>query len=435
MERPVRNKLRNAVSLGFKAGLRRPRTRDKSDFTKARQSPGEGTRMAASASDCASLGRTIDQVYRDFCRVRPDNLSSDMLRGMLGATFAGIQAMPVGNRYDFEYLVQAGFDERPWVHNKLCQLSRSAKWDVTGADPRSPSDVHLFDIFERLSDDGAGGQLRSYFDHIGVRHALMSCCLAEHGWQYVMFAGRSPGQDGFDDADRARLKAMLPHFRCALRARIRLIVSEGMAEACAAGVERLGIGVVLIDGKGQTSYLNSVAERILAADDGLVIQPRFGASTPAANKQLQSLLRAAARADWTGGGVAMTVPRPSGACNYELVVDAQPQPIGLQRKGEVVVYLRDRAAAPATIEAELLEQFFGFTEAEALLVCAAANGRSTHDIARLLGIQYNTVRAHFRSIYAKRGWSNRSDLVQMVLGSPATLGAGRVQSARTAHLS
>jgi len=181
--------------------------------------------MASSVSDYASIGRTVDQIYRDFCRVEPGNQSSEMLRGMVGATFSGIQAMPIGSSYSFDYLVQAGFDFRPWVHTKVCELSRNARWDVTGVDHRARSDIYLFDIFERLGNGGPGGQLRAYFDHIGVRHALMSPCLADHGWQYVMFAGRSPGQDGFHEADRARLRAILPHFRCALRARKRLIVA------------------------------------------------------------------------------------------------------------------------------------------------------------------------------------------------------------------
>lgn len=379
--------------------------------------------MIPSTCDPAATGRVVDQIYRDFCQVKPDANSTDMLRQMLGAPFAGIQAMPVSSRYSFQYLVQAGFEYRPWVHSKVCALSKDARWDVTGADQSVSSEIRTFDIFERLPGNGAGGQLRSYFDHIGVRHAIMTSCLSDHGWQYVMFAGRSPGQQAFDSSERERLNAIVPHFRSALRARTRLVASQGMAETCAAGMERLGVGVVVINGRGQTTYLNTVAERIIASKDGLVNNPRFGAISASANQSLQNLIRAAARDDWRGGGVAMAVARRSGAGNYELIVDAQPSPLGISRNGGVVIYLRDRSAPRAhAIEAELLQDLLDLTEAEALVACAAANGRSTQEIAEELGIQYNTVRAHFRSIYAKRGCNSRSDLVQMVLNSPATLG-------------
>ena len=379
--------------------------------------------MALAGVDSASIGRAVDQVHRDFCRLRPGNLSSEMLRDMVGASFAGIQAMPQESQFNFEYLVQAGFDVRPWVHNKVCELSRDARWDVRGVDHRSSSDIHLFDIFERLSTEGAGGRLRKYFEHIGVRHALMARCVADHGWQYVMFAGRSPGQNPFSETDRARLRAMLPHFRSALRARIRIVVAHAIAETCAAGMESLGVGALLIDRRGQATCLNGLAENIMMAGDGLVVRPRFGAAMASVNQRLQALLRAAAREDWSRGGVAITVPRKSGAGNYELVVDAQPCPSGMDRKGGVVVYIRGcMTGAQAKVEPKLLQQFFGLTEAEAMVAQAAVSGRGTYEIAALLGIQYNTVRAHFRSIYAKCRWSSRSDLVQMVLTSPAVLG-------------
>lgn len=393
--------------------------------------------MASSVSDYASVGRAVDQVYQDFCGIEPGRQSSDMLRDMVGATFAGIQAIPDSNQYRFDYLVKSGFAFRPWVHTKVCHLSRNARWDVTGVDHRSASDIHLFDIFERLGNGGPGGKLRAYFDHIGVRHALMSSCLSDRGWQYVMFAGRSPGQDGFDESDRARLRAIVPHFRRALRARKRLIVAQGIAETCAAGMDSLGVGVVLIDGRGQTSFMNGVADRMIGARDAFVDQPRFGAMAAGPNRRLQALLRAASRDDWSRGSVAISIPRNSGVGNYELVVEAQPCPIGMTRQGEVVIYIRDRMVeAGAAIELDLLQDFFGLTAAEALVARAAVSGRSTHEIASHLGIQYNTVRAHFRSIYAKCGWSNRSDLVQMVLGSPAGLGGRRSGGvARAARLS
>ena len=374
--------------------------------------------------DRALLGPMIDQVYRDFCNVHADSRSVAMLRDATGACIAGVQAMPLKAAFRFEYVVRSGFEDRPWVRGKIRELGRCvapATGEIVplGTDP----EVRIADYGGAGPQDGPEGAFRSYLGHIGIRHAMLSSCLIEHDWRYVLFAARSPDQPAFDDREIAIMTAMVPHFRSALRARTRLIISERLAEGCADGLDKLGIGVVVIDPQGKVMETSPLAERILSAKDGLVGFPRLGASSESDNRRLRSLLRRAASPDWEKGGVAMAVPRPSGLPNYELVIDALPQPVGLPRDGSVVVYLRDRMIGPAqALEAGLLQDLFGLTQAEALVACAAADGRSAHEIATTLGIRYNTVRAHFRSIFAKSGFSSRADLVHMVLNSPASLG-------------
>lgn len=396
--------------------------------------------MAVSMGDPASLGLLVDQVYRDFCKVHPDSDSIEMLREALGASTAGIQAMPDKTVFRFDYLVRSGFDYRPSVDGKVRDLSREAVALTGQAVPLENDPApRLLDLAADLPPDGPGGELRAYFDHIGIRHAILSSCLIAHDWRYVVFAARSPGEEPFGEHEMEIMRAMVPHFRSSLRARTRLIVSERLAESCAAGLDKLGVGVLVVDALGQPLEMSPVAERILNANDGLAIRPRFGAKRGADNRQLQELVRKAAGEEWRPGGVAMAVSRPSGLPNYELVVDALPCPPGLPRDGSVVVYLRDRTIGAAqALEAGLLRDLFGLTEAEALVACAAADGRSAHEIAEHLGIRYNTVRAHFRSIFTKSGFSSRADLVHMVLNSPASLGAeimaARAEQERASHV-
>lgn len=379
---------------------------------------------AMNTKDSASLGLLTDQVYRDFCKVHPDSHSIAMLREALGACGAGVQAMPMKAAFRFDYLVRSGFEDRPWVRGKIRELGKRvapATGEIfpLGTDPA----LRVIDFGGEGPVDGPEGAFRSYLGHLGIRHAMMSSCLVEHDWRYLLFVSRSSDQPPFAEREIAMMTAMIPHFRSALRARTRLIISERLAEGCAEGLDKLGIGVVVIDPQGNTLETSPVAERILSSRDGLVGSPRLGASSESDNRRLRSLLRRAASPDWEKGGVAMALPRPSGLPNYELVIDALPQPLGLPGDGSVVVYLRDRMIGPAqALEAGLLQDLFGLTQAEALVACAAADGRSAHEIATSLGIRYNTVRAHFRSIFAKSGFSSRADLVHMVLNSPASLG-------------
>lgn len=374
--------------------------------------------------DAASLGIAVDQLYRDFCKIHPDNTSIEMLRNAVGASTAGIQAMPLNAAFRFNYLVRSGSDARPAVDDMLRTLGQkilpqTGEAILLAQDPA----IRVMDFSNRLDNDDAVGPLRCYLRDVGIGHALLSSCLVDHDWRYVLFAARSPSQKAFSDRDIAFMNAMIPHFRSALRARTRLIVSERLAESCAAGLDKLGIGVAVIDWRGRLLQVSDVAERILGTGDGLLSSPRFGASAASENRRLQSLLRRASAPEWERGGVAISIPRPSGLPNYELVVDALPRPIGLPSDGSVVVYLRDRTiGATQALEAALLQDLFGLTETEALVARAAADGRSAHEIASDLGIRYNTVRAHFRSIFAKSGFSSRVDLVHMVLNSPASLG-------------
>jgi DNA-binding CsgD family transcriptional regulator len=391
--------------------------------------------MAMNMDDAVSLNAVIDQIYRDFCKIRPDSTAMKMFRTGVDAATAGLQAAPLGSSFRYEYLVHSGFDARPQVDNRIRSLSReiAGKMGETFPLPTEAA-IRVLDFEACLPAEGPGGELRSYFAHIGLRHAMLSPCLIIHDWRYVLFVARSPGQPAFGDRELAWMEALIPHFRSALRARTRLVVSQRLAESCGAGLDRLGIGVIVIDACGQLVEVSPIAEGILAAKDGLLSSPRLAASCNADNRRLQALLRRAGSSDWKRGGTALSIERPSGQPNYQLVIDALPQPPGVPSDGSVVLYLRDRTMGPANaLEAGLLQDLFGLTEAEALVARAAADGRSAHEIARDLGIRYNTVRAHFRSIFAKSGFSSRADLVHMVVNSPASLGrpgqgAGEVQA-------
>jgi len=62
-----------------------------------------------------------------------------------------------------------------------------------------------------------------------------------------------------------------------------------------------------------------------------------------------------------------------------------------------------------------LKNRFGLTPAEARLVLRLMSGDSLHSAAKALGIQYETVRTHLKSIFQKTGTRRQAELVIVVI--------------------
>ena len=62
-----------------------------------------------------------------------------------------------------------------------------------------------------------------------------------------------------------------------------------------------------------------------------------------------------------------------------------------------------------------LKNRFGFTPAEARLVLRLVSGDSLRSAAKALGIQYETVRTHLKSIFQKTGTRRQAELVILLI--------------------
>jgi DNA-binding CsgD family transcriptional regulator len=69
----------------------------------------------------------------------------------------------------------------------------------------------------------------------------------------------------------------------------------------------------------------------------------------------------------------------------------------------------------------LLKNRFGLTPAEARLVLRLVSGGSLRSAARALGIKYETVRTHLKSIFQKTGTRRQAELVIVVIRSMSEL--------------
>jgi DNA-binding CsgD family transcriptional regulator len=219
----------------------------------------------------------------------------------------------------------------------------------------------------------------------------------------------------FGIEDKQRLAMLVPHIRQAMMLTAHLNGNELQMKIYEDGLERLNIGVIVLDETGQLLRANPTACQMLDSADGLRLAGRqLAANTLSETRDLQQLL-ASAR-ERPGRVAAMCLSRRSGGRKLAAVVRSFPLanvPDGRSRP-MVAIFLRDPDAAAEPAH-DIARQLFDFTPAEAQLAIELLNGLSLDEAVGKLGILRNTGRAHLRAIFSKTGVARQSELVRVLL--------------------
>jgi DNA-binding CsgD family transcriptional regulator len=219
----------------------------------------------------------------------------------------------------------------------------------------------------------------------------------------------------FGIEDKQRLAMFVPHIKQAMMLTAHLNGHEQQMRIYEEGLERLNIGVIVLDDTGQLSRANPTACQLLDSADGLRLAGRhLAANTVAETHELQQLL---ARAREQPGRVtAMCLSRRSGGRKLAAVVRGFPLETMSDGRSRpmVAIFLRDPDAAAEPAH-DIARQLFDFTPAEAQLAIELLNGLSLDEAAGKLGILRNTGRAHLRAIFSKTGVTRQSELIRVLL--------------------
>ncbi len=242
--------------------------------------------------------------------------------------------------------------------------------------------------------------------------------------QFAVHWSRSHGPPQRDEADMfVRCAA---HVQAAMAANRRLAHLPWRDEAAWSALDVLPQGLLVLDAERRVLAANRMAETILAAGDGLIVDDGvLCAARAAEDRELQHHLGRAVGTSSTvtlAGGV-VALPRPSGARPYGLLITpfVGPRPRFASRQPAVIVTVTDpeREVEPS---ADMLRRLFGLTPTEAALAALLASGRSVDEVADELAMAKATARVHLRSIFKKMRVNRQSELVKLVLDSPARTG-------------
>ena len=229
----------------------------------------------------------------------------------------------------------------------------------------------------------------------------------------------------FDQADCDLLGKIIPHLKRAMEIHKRFALLDFGQRMALEALDRIATGIVLLDEGGVVKFANRLARDIAGSADGFRI---IGDSVMFADYGIQTEVFAAARgaiASARAGrvlpGKGFAIPRPSGATPYALMVSTLwgshlRFDLGLLDDPIAVLFLSD-PQRPQEAPAELLQRLYGLTPAEARVLEALVAGHNLKGTAAGLGIAYETVRSHMKSIFDKTNTRRQIDVVKLVLST------------------
>ena len=183
---------------------------------------------------------------------------------------------------------------------------------------------------------------------------------------------------------------------------------EASMQLATLALDRIGSGLVLIDGQRHILEVNPLASAILAQGDAL----RTRGGRLIATGSPQGAFEAAIARLETGEDSSSSLVLDRDARQPLLVQLARlDSPLG---EGPFVVMITDPEHAP-TLSPQLATELYGLTPTESKIAVAVASGKRPDDISAEFGIAQSTINFHLNNIFRKTGTTRQADLVALLV--------------------
>jgi len=253
---------------------------------------------------------------------------------------------------------------------------------------------------------------------------------------------RFDGGRPFDAADLRMLDLTVPHLKQAYRIHCELQGYRNQMDATREVLDRVPIGVVLLDRDCRATAINEVAERIAAQNDGFAIDggpqlvqnvggggnettAQFGGVAKVrrtSNIEFQGLLARAVAHELRDGEGGFFAERPSGRRAFTGVVTSLSATarIGFAQDARAALYISDPESHNLGMR-NLLASLYGLTDAEAEIATLLSAGHSIEEAAEIRGVKFSTARSQLKSVFSKTGVNRQSDLLRLLLNNVTAL--------------
>jgi DNA-binding CsgD family transcriptional regulator len=276
-------------------------------------------------------------------------------------------------------------------------------------------------------------QLKSEFynDYMrpqGVRYVL-GATLARDSQHHLLFGlQRSKQQGDFTQEHLKLIRLVAPHIAKTVQIHRQLHAVTTQKCWALSALNRLKIGVILLDAQGRPEFVNSAANQFMndcgciIADDGLLL------TNVTETLQLHHLISDAAtcaigrRHRFASSNLMMnnlTVTTPE----QSIRIQAIPLPRLLSDQAwnfgasDSCVALFITTANSSFINAHQLVELYGLTPAETKLAILIAEGIDLETAAKRLCVSIQTIRTQLKSIFAKTNVSRQAELVALLLSN------------------
>ncbi|MDI6028549.1 helix-turn-helix transcriptional regulator [Corticibacterium sp. UT-5YL-CI-8] len=263
--------------------------------------------------------------------------------------------------------------------------------------------------------DLSGSQHPSFSQLKETHYVLANEPEKEDAGTYTLWLFRERLSGKFDAEESAMCAIIASQFVRTLRMVKRMDSSEVERILYSDVLDKLNVGVIIVDCAGKITKTSTVAQRFVSTRDGLQVQSgKLRAMSAVEDRELQAAIKAALGETGLSRGLSLT--KRSGTRNLGIMI----RPV-MSGGDSVAIYIRDCDLAPE-VEGEFVRQIFDLTPAEAAVTRRLTAGLSLEDAATSLDISRNTARAHLRSIFSKSGITRQTELVRLVLNSAVILG-------------
>ena len=253
-----------------------------------------------------------------------------------------------------------------------------------------------------------------------LRHICSLHALNEHDAFAAISALRPKWMDDFGEDDLRLARQIHPHVQRTVQIHQRLVNLETQRDSLGEALDRIAIGIILLDGTDHIAFANRRARELFREGDGLAVRnatlhAAASRDTARLRKLIASARRSTVEAATKPGGLT-AVARPSGKRAYTILVTPIriPELAGSAGRAVVAVFVTD-PEQDVEMPSDALRHIYKLTEAEAALAVRLSTGLSLAVAAEQLGITKETARTRLKVVFSKTDTHRQAELVRLVL--------------------
>lgn len=311
-----------------------------------------------------------------------------------------------------------------WVNSYALEYGSE---DMLAAHIRDAPIAHFYASNLDLQGPATFSDTRFYKEWIvpqGIAYAAGAIILQEGNWLTQLILQRGPNDPEFSRRDIESFNALVPHIQRAIQIRQRMADLEVTRNFLVGGLDVLAMPTFLFDEFGKVAHSNESALFLLKGSKDLsLVNGHLQCNDDPTNRKLGTELANALRASRGEGSVLNNAVLLQRTNQLPLMLMVAPLKLSGGDKrthGGALLFAFEPEKTP-TVTVGLVKQLFELTEAEASLAVALCGGSSLEDVACDRGTSINTIKSQLKSVFIKTGTRRQSELVSLILASPAYL--------------
>ena len=251
---------------------------------------------------------------------------------------------------------------------------------------------------------------------------VAGCMISSEGSVITpLFIHRDSSQGTFNAEEIKLLDSLIPHLQRAVILNQRFMERSASERPLAMVLDAMTTPTFIINMRGDVNYANQSAQRFIEEHHWLSIEHKVltSSNSDLRKQMLVNFIHKSShnfsREDDNGSVIHAEVDGERAAFCM------QPINSGDDEHGGVLMFIHQHKQTIDEGKVPIVAELFHLTPAEAQVAVLLAQGLNVDAIAEFTGRQANTVRSQLKSTFTKTGVHSQSQLVSMLLSSPAFL--------------